>query len=266
MSIPFTWQLGEAKKIAMTHNGKIIAGGPAVKLMPIEWADTPDFVLFDVLSMHNPCATFTSRGCPRKCQFCAVPQIEGDFIELSEWKPNPLVCDNNILASSKKHFEDVIDKLRTFPYVDFNQGLDARLFTRWHANQLSRLSGIKVRFAFDSVKNERVLMSAIGIARNAGLKDFGVYVLIGFNDTQDDAIYRLEKIRQLGIRPNPMRYQPLDCAVKNSYVAKGWTEHELKRVTRYYSRLRFLEHIPFEDYEYGTEETAMFNLPPQAGR
>ena len=90
------------------------------------------------------------------------------------------------------------------------------------------------------------------IARQAGLRDFGVYVLVGFNDTLDEALYKLETVRSWGIRPNPMRFQPLDTLEKNSYVASGWTDFDLKRVMRYYSRLRWLEHIPFSDYEYSS--------------
>ena len=46
-----------------------------------------------------------------------------------------------------------------------------------------------------------------------------------------------------------LRYQPLDATEKNGYVAPGWTDAELRRMTRYYSRLRWLEHIPYEDYQ-----------------
>ena len=37
------------------------------------------------------------------------------------------------------------------------------------------------------------------------------------------------------------------------YVAPGWTERELKRMTRYYSRLRYLEHIPYDDFDMAAD-------------
>ena len=92
-------------------------------------------------------------------------------------------------------------------------------------------------------------LDAVATARAAGLKNFGVYVLIGFQDTAEDALARLEHVRSLGIRPNPMRYQPLNTPARDSYIAPGWTDFELRRITRYYSRLRWLEHIPYEDYQ-----------------
>ena len=249
LSVPFTWMLAEAEAMAEAHKGPVVAGGPAVSLMGAPWADTPDSCPFDVLSMHNPCATFTTRGCPNRCGFCAVPKIEGDFRELGNWKPAPIVCDNNLLAASRKHFARVIDSLKPFPACDFNQGLDADLFTAWHAGQIAKLKRPMVRFALDSLKDERPVARAVETARAAGLRHFGVYVLIGFKDTPVDALYRLRAVQALKIRPNPMRYQPLDAATKNCYVDKNWTETELRRMTRYFSRLRWLEGVPYEEYQ-----------------
>jgi len=254
LSIPFTWLLPKAKDLSETHNGKTIAGGPAVDLVWISWAETPNQCDFDTLSMHNPLATFTTKGCPNRCKFCAVPKIEGDFRELETWKIAPIVCDNNILASSKRHFEHVIDSLLIFEYVDFNQGLDSRLFTSWHCEQMARLRGVKMRFALDSVAQEKPTHDAICLARKYRFRDFGVYVLIGFNDTPEDAQYRLELVRSWGIWPTPMRYQPLNTLEKDSYITPGWTDRKLRRMVRYYSKLRWLEHISFDDYIHDQQD------------
>jgi len=252
LSIAFTWLLPKAEAMALAHKGPVIAGGPAVKLMGAPWAtETPEAVPYDVLAMHNPLATFTTRGCVRKCDFCAVPKIEGKFREIKDFKPAPIICDNNILAASDAHFRKVINSLKPFPYVDFNQGLDARLFNRKHAFLLSTLKAVKVRFSFDSIDQETKLADAIELARRVGLKDISVYVLIGFNDSPEDARYRLELVRSWGIRPWPMRYQPLDTFDKNNYVARGWTQKELMKMVRYYAHLQWFEFFPYEDYRGG---------------
>jgi len=33
-------------------------------------------------------------------------------------------------------------------------------------------------------------------------------------------------------------------------VEEGWTNHELRRMMCYYSRLRWVEHIPYEDFQH----------------
>ena len=60
--------------------------------------------------------------------------------------------------------------------------------------------------------------------------------------------WRLQEAYQLGVWPNHMRYQPLDAITKNSYGGENWTERELKRYMRYWSRLRWLRQIPFDEY------------------
>jgi hypothetical protein len=250
-SIPFTWLLQDAENQAREHKGPVVAGGPAVSLIGAKWADTPDSVLFDTLSFHNPLATYTTRGCPNHCSFCGVPKIEGDFRELPSWKPAPVVCDNNLLAASKKHFERVIDSLASFSTCDFNQGLDARLFTSYHADHLARLKRPHIRFSWDSIKTENAVADAVNLCKKYGFRDIGIYVLLGFRDTPDDAHYRLETVRSWGLFPNPSRYQPLDAIKKNSYIAPGWTEAELRKTMKYYYRLGWIGNVcTYADFDY----------------
>lgn len=256
LSIAFTWDLPEAyqRAVWITAMGKhVIVGGPAVSLMPdylMDVAEVGDHWR-GALEYHNPQATFTSRGCIRRCSFCAVWRTEGNLQELDNWSIKPIICDNNLLACSDTHFDDVIDKLKTLDWCDFNQGLDARLLTKHHAERLAELNKPIVRLAFDHVKTESQFMESWELLRGAGIpaRQIRVYVLFGYNDTPEDALYRLRLVQSLGTRPNPMRYNPLDALVKNSYIDPNWTDRELKRYHRYWSRLRWLEHIPFEDYE-----------------
>ncbi len=264
LSVVFTWDLPRAKEIALNSKKNVIAGGPAVALMPDYLADVaqcmPRAELFSPLRFHNPLATFTTRGCPNRCAFCAVPTTEGEFRELSKWEPKPLVCDNNLLAASRAHFERVIDSLKPSPFVDFNQGLEAALFTEHHAFRIGELQNVKVRFSFDNVSQESKVMDAIKLARQYGLSNIGVYVLVGHNDTPEDSIYRLELIRSLGIKPNPMRFQPLYIMRRNEYVAPTWSEYMLQKVSQYYSRLAYYSGIPFDEFEPKTIYTEQEKL------
>lgn len=245
LSVVFSWDLQKALDMQAASKRKVIIGGPAAKLAGMDVPELP----YPVLPFHNPLATFTTRGCPNSCAFCAVPRLEGDLVELPTWEVKPVVCDNNLLAASRRHFDRVVDSLKPLPYVDFNQGLEAALFTNHHASRMAELKGVRVRFAMDSITDELPVIDAIVRARAHGLKDISVYVLIGFNDTQWDAKERLELVRTMGLWPNPMRFQPIGCAFKDSYVEQGWTDAALSNMMRYYSKLRWLDYIPFEDYK-----------------
>lgn len=262
LSVVFTWDLPKVmeRTIILREKGYTVhVGGPACKLMPDYLADVArvNEMEVPVLERHNPMATFTSRGCVRHCKFCAVPQIEGGLVELDDWPIRPIVCDNNLLACSRAHFDDVIDKLKPLSGIDFNQGLDARLLTEYHADRLAELDCM-VRLAFDSVSYESQFMRAYETLRKAKIakRRIRVYVLIGFDDTPEDALYRLELVRRLKITPNPMRYQPLNTLKKNSYIAPGWTDKELKRYMRYWSRLRWLNSVPFEEFDGDQSKSA----------
>lgn len=266
LSVAFSWRLRAARERALWYHCRgyrVRAGGPAVILNPDVLADVAEIGgEVDALPHHNPLATFTTRGCPNRCPFCAVPIIEGTFRELADWPVRPVICDNNLLASSETHFNRVIDRLLEARVrgVDFNQGLDIRLLTEHHAARLAELyrSGQMpfVRLAWDDVRLESHFLRAHRRLVEAGIpaRAIRVYCLIGFNDTPDDARYRLEKIyHTLGSVPYPMRYQPLNAMRRNEYVANGWTKEELTRFTRYWSRLFFWERVgvSFDEYQRG---------------
>lgn len=185
-----------------------------------------------------------------------MPEIEGDLIEITDFEPAPMICDNNLLAASKKHIRKVVDKLKQYKYVDFNQGLQASRFTPQIADWLGELR-CKVRFAFDSLGQEKFVKDAIDICRERTTKDIGVYVLIGYDDSPEEARYKLDTVRSWGVLPNPMRYQPKDAKVKDDYIHPRWTDNELKKMMHYYSRLIWLSPIPYEEYHYSNKDDQM---------
>ena len=252
ISVPFTWLMDEAEKLAATHKGKVLIGGPGT----MKETSCPGF---EPILYHNPAATRTTVGCPNNCSFCAVRKLEPEFKEVKDFRPAPIVCDNNFTAASKKHQQMVVEKLRVFPEVDFNQGLESARFTPDFAEIIGRLK-CKVRFAFDHINAEGKVKTAVDLCRSRVTKDIGIYVLVGFDDTPEEAIYKLEIVRSWGIRPNPMRYQPLDAKEKNAYIAEGWKLDELKKLMHYYSRLRWFEHIPFKEFEYHEDSKEQMGL------
>ncbi len=250
ISVPFTWLVADAEKIATQWKGEVLMGGPGfMKPSTCEG--------FDPILFHNPCATFTTRGCPNRCGFCAVPKLEGEFKEIPNFRPAPVICDNNFTAASRKHQERVVDSLKQYPYADFNQGLEARKFTPELADLLGTIK-CKVRFAFDSWGQEAAVKDAIDLCRELATRDIGVYCLIGFNDDPESALARLRLVQSWGIDPNCMRYQPLNATQKNAYVHPNWTARKLADMHRYWTRTAYLRQIPFEEYNAPPKEQLVF--------
>ena len=182
-----------------------------------------------------------------------MPKIEGEFRELSAWQPARLVCDNNILAASRRHFDRVIDSVKHIEGVDFNQGLDKKELKDWHIDRLQDLDKPMIRFAWDDVNEEPALRDAISKMLAAGFPHsrMTVYVLIGWNDTPEDAMYRFVILRDvLRVATFPMRYQSLKSLKYNDYVAPGWTDEELKKMMRFWSSQQFFRAIPYDEFDY----------------
>lgn len=263
LSIAFTWQLPQAYSLCVWYakQGYVVkVGGPAVKLMPDYLASVATLGDdMEVLAKHNSRATFTSRGCIRRCKFCAVPKIEGDLVELDNWDAKPIVCDNNLLACSQRHFNSVVDRLKSLRGIDFNQGLDARLLADYHIERLKELDCKVLRFAWDDARTENVILPAIDRVLQAGYARSKVrcYVLFNFEDSPDDALYRCNTLKQLGILPNVQRFQPLNTLKKNSHVAPLWNKALLADFTRYWSKQIWLRAIPFEEYRRRRRQTVV---------
>ena len=228
----FTWDLPQAYSRAVwlrEMDYHVQAGGPAVKLMPDYLADVAECnrMAVDALPWHNPAATFTSRGCIRRCPFCAVPKIEGDLMELDDWPVRPIVCDNNLLACSVAHFDKVVDRLKPLSGIDFNQGLDARLIDASVARKLAALRWIRfVRLACDSQAQKRPVATAINNLRAAGYSG-GIFCYVLVTDI-DDALDRVEFLRGLKVDPfaQPFRAPDGTPPSKEQRRFARWVNHK----------------------------------------
>ncbi len=184
---------------------------------------------------------FATRGCIRKCAFCAVPRLEGktrgpahgirDLVHPDHRKA--ILWDNNILGVS--NWSDIVAELRELDIeVDFNQGLDARLITQDVAQQLVGLRMRPIRMAYDIPSERKALERAIPALEAAGFKRrrMHVYTLYNFRDTPEDFLHRVIDLMSWGVVSYPMRYEPLNSLIKNKYVSPHWTGSQLEMVAR----------------------------------
>lgn len=268
ISAVFSWDLPTVKKHVRQQTigvEKRVLGGPAVNIRGSEYfKDWPVEAVKEysgVLQRYNPLATRTSRGCPNGCSYCYVDRIHPQFEEFKEYPVLPIICDDNLLACSQEHFDGVIDRLKSLDWCDFNQGLDVRLLTQYHADRLAELKKPIIRLAWDGIRAEKSIISAVTMLRKAKIprKNIQCYVLMGYCDEPKGTLYRLETLwHGLGIKPNPMRYQP-HTLIKNEHVGKCWTHKELDRFMSYWSNLRYTAGVPFAEYEHHPGKTKPTN-------
>ncbi len=260
VSVPFTWNVpqvvGQLRQHSMLWDQAVV-GGPAVQLMPRRFAPS-EFPGIDVtigrdmpgvLQRINPLATRTTLGCTQRCGFCAIGKgiIEGGgMVELEDWPDLPVICDNNLLAASQKHFERVIDRLMRWGWADFNQGIAAWLITPWHARRLAEIGKPTIRLALDSnAKAERKSWErGFDLLRSAGVAKCNIrsFCLIGFNDGPQEAWERCEWVQARGIEALPMWYHPLDALRHNEVTAEqmklGWSDFEYRKIMGWFYKHR----------------------------
>jgi hypothetical protein len=201
---------------------------------------------YDLIPEWDGSIVFASRGCNRRCPYCAVWQIEGKInscVESLKHMIYPahtriILWDNNILQSP--YWYEIFEELVWFGQVkgirvDFNQGLDARLITDESAERMSKMKLVCVRISFDSKREEKYVKRAIEIMNSYGIRGrkIGVYVLFNYSDTPDDFFERVRNILNWGAVAFPMRYQPLDTLEYNKYVGDKWDEEKLSLFAKF---------------------------------
>lgn len=330
-------QLTSSEKLGYKDNVNI-------DLLPLDYD-----ILWDV-AYEYPAAdsyfVYTSRGCPRKCSFCAVKKLEPVFYECQNLeeqitrvdrkfgkKKMLLVMDNNALysnnfentvsiieklgfgvsnntmrknnpmpfyldslwkrISSGRPFDNLLSRIKkefkslkltristndrqkieegiqimntqgnfaTFAYlrenqryledffsrynyhtikryVDFNQGLDARLFTKEKAEILAHLAVRPCRIAFDDIKTKNEYLKAISLASSNGIKHFSNYLLYNYKDHPEDLWTRLKINVDYCDQHNdikalfsfPMKYASIEHTNRD-YIGVFWNKKYLKSV------------------------------------
>lgn len=306
-----------------------------------------DYSILEEISYKYPTSNsyygYLTRGCIRKCRFCAVPIIEPNYQEFISLEnrilyveknfgkqKNLLLLDNNVLAS--KQFDSIIDEIKnlgfykgakfsqqsdiektiiclksglndrvyidktktlisnicsvqkttidkeiykliqnhgidnicilskesllsltseiefvinkfnrkktTLRYVDFNQGVDARLINDHNIKRLSEIAIRPLRIAFDSIRDKDVYTKAIELSAQNGIRDLSNYILYNENDKPEDLYERLRinvdlsKKLDINIYSFPMKYLPItgEDRFDRQYLGKFWNRKFIRSV------------------------------------
>lgn len=260
ISAIFSWDLPMLREIvddALYYGQQVEIGGPAVihNEAELKWRTRSVSLRHTHEAEHvagDYPMTWTSRGCIRNCPWCIVPRIEGRAMnEYDDISYAPLILDNNFLACSDAHIERVL-KVWAGKKVDWNQGLDARLYTSSFRNLVEKykVRPLTWRFAYDSGGVGRFVQRAMENLQQHKIDKsrIRVYLLFGYDETQEEAISRAKEIIAWGGSPYPMAYKPLNWMSRDYYVAPNWTKQRLIDFRRFYSRPWFWASGDFADY------------------
>ena len=233
--------------------GEVELGGSGVSLekeLPIKIEQMrPDYDLYPDMDYSMG---FTTRGCSRKCPFCIVPKKEGKIRAVATiqdiWDRRHekiILFDNNILALSKHFFKIISELKKDNLWVDFNQGLDHRLLDNDICRALKSIRHREFRFAFDNISYEKSVLKAIEMLKKAGLKRNFWYVLVGFDSTIDEDLYRLNLLRQHKQNAYVQRYN-FNPAPEYIAMAEWANQHH---IFYHYTWKQFLNHPKKRGYK-----------------
>ena len=193
---------------------------------------------------------FLTRGCPRSCSFCHVAAKEGrcsrkvaDLNEFWRGQKNIVLSDPNILACPD-HMELLQQLVESKSRVEFNQGLDIRLVNDRNLELIKKIRLDGIHFAFDRWQDKDIVEPKLReFARTTKFdKDHGrvmVYILVNYDTTIGQDLYRIQLCRELKFSPFPMIYD------------KEHADPIYKKLQRWCNNFIFWKVPTFEEYKGG---------------
>lgn len=166
----------------------------------------PDYSLYGIT---DTAYGFLTRGCPRGCQFCIVGKKEGmcshkvaDLNEFWSGQKNIVLNDPNILAC--REWKGLLSQLSdSRSFVDFNQGLDARLLTEEKCLALDNIRIKEIHFAWDRYEDKEKILPKLKMfaeicKKKPNMHNAIVYVLVNHTSTLEQDLERIYTLRDIG--------------------------------------------------------------------
>jgi len=139
----------------------------------------------------------------------------------------------------KVEYERARSKKSLVRFIDFNQGMDARLATPEKMAKLATVAIRPLRIAFDSWHDSKHYVRAVCLAKANGIEQMSNYLLYNFQDEPVDLYRRLLLNINLCMALNvniysfPMKYHPImeeQWFSNRDYVGPRWTRKAIRTV------------------------------------
>ena len=230
---------------AAYHAEEIIGGGTGydIKSRLPEEIENHTGLAYDLYPQYPFSVQFYSRGCIRHCPFFLVHDKEGDIHPVTpmQWNPNAKwieVLDNNFFANPQ--WREAVDDLKAQRLPVKFHGVDIRLMDEEQAEALnSILTQGYIHIAWDLPQID-LTPRLEAMVKHIRASKIVCYVLVGFNSTKDQDLYRLRTLKRFGILPFVQPFRDYD----NNRMP---TQYE-KDLARWANRHRLFKTMDFLDY------------------
>lgn len=142
-------------------------------------------------------------------------------------------------STARKYYDKFFKHGSRVRFIDFNQGVDARLVDDEKMKKLSEVNIRPLRIAFDHYEQRDIYIKAVETAAKYGISDLSNYLLYNFKDTPEELYYRMkinvdlcEKLN-VTIYSFPMKYHPIDDPeyyANRDYIGEHWNRKFIRAV------------------------------------
>lgn len=207
------------------YDCEVVKGGTGYDIASKLPTEIENFKMLDysIYPQYDFSIQFLSRGCIRQCPFCLVRAKEGYIHPLDPMPLNPNgkhieVLDNNFFANSQ--WKTSIDYLIQTKMPINLHGVDVRIMNEEQAFWLNKLKlkrNIHIAWDLPQLDLTDKLKEVTRYIKPYKLR---CYVLVGFNSTMEQDLYRLNRLKELGIAPFVMPYRDFENKTEPSQYVK----------------------------------------------
>lgn len=226
---------------------QIIKGGTGYdirsRLAPeIEASTAMDYSLYP---QYEYSVQFFSRGCIRNCPFCLVHDKEGAIQPVQPVELNPRgkhieILDNNFFANPQ--WRSAVQWIKNTGQPVNLRGVDIRIMNDEQMHTLNTMRLVRsghICIAWDMPQTDLTDQLRM-LLRHIKPWKLRCYILVGYNSTPEQDLYRLYRLRELNILPHVQPYRDYDNQ-------RQPTQYE-KDLAHWVNRPVYFKSCRFEDF------------------